>query len=235
MRLFRDHLELSRAAADLFEDSARQAIATRGRFLVALSGGTTPVALYQRLVQSPIEWERVHVFWGDERCVPVDDPGNNYGQARLVLLSHVPLPAGNIHRIKSELKPAAAARDYAAVLKQFAEPPLNWPRFDLVLLGMGEDGHVASIFPGSRPESAVPVRPVTADYQDRPTQRVTLTPLVFNSARQILFLVSGAGKSKALAGVLKGAPRPDRFPAQRNQPADGIVTWLIDSQAGALL
>jgi 6-phosphogluconolactonase len=235
MRLFSDYSKLSRAASDIFVTSAHRAIAERGRFLVALSGGTTPVALYRQLVTAAMDWGHAHVFWGDERCVPVQDAGSNYGQARQVLLSHVPLPARNIHRIKGELKPPAAARDYAAVLKRFAEPPLDWPRFDLVLLGMGEDGHVASLFPGSPADTDSPVLAVTADYQDRPADRVTLTPLVFNSARHILLLVSGAGKSQTLASVLKGDARPDRFPAQRIHPAEGRITWLVDAQAGALL
>lgn len=235
MRLFRDYSKLSRAAADIFVSSARQAVAERGRFLVALSGGTTPIALYRLLVTAAVGWGHVHVFWGDERCVPVEDAGSNYGQARHALLDRVTLPARNIHRIKSELKPAAAARDYAAVLKRFAEPPLDWPRFDLVLLGMGEDGHVASIFPGSPVIADTPVVAVTADYQDRPANRVTLTPPVFNSARHILFLISGASKSQTLASVLKGEPQPDRFPAQRIQPSEGRITWLVDAQAGALL
>jgi len=235
VRLFSDYSKLSRAAADIFVASARQAIAERGRFLVALSGGTTPIALYGLLVTAPVDWGSVHVFWGDERWVPPEDAESNYGQARRALLSHIPLPSKNIHRIKSELKLEAAARDYAAVLKRFAEPPLDWPRFDLVLLGMGEDGHIASLFPGSAVDAGTAVVAVTADYQDRPTQRVTLTPLVFNAARHILFLVSGANKSQTLASVLKGDPRPDRYPAQRLQPSGGRITWLVDAQAGSLL
>ena len=235
MRIFRDLPALSAYAADLFVESAAQAIADRGRFLVALSGGTTPIALYGLLTRRPIDWTHVHVFWGDERCVPVDDPGNNYGQARGTLLNQVPIPSRNIHRVKSELDPPEAARDYAHVLKRFAAPPLAWPRFDLVLLGMGEDGHVASLFPGSPPEVAEPVIAVAANYQQRPANRVTLTPPVLNAARQVLFLVSGQSKSGTLASVLKGDYQPLELPAQRIQPADGKVTWLVDAGAAGKL
>ena len=149
VRIFKDAVELSRAAADLFVTLAVQSIRERGRFLAALSGGSTPMALYRLLVREPIDWTRIHVFWGDERLVPPADPENSYGQAWEALLKHIPIPTENIHRVASELGPVAAARDYASILREFAAPPLDWPRFDLVLLGMGEDGHTASLFPGS--------------------------------------------------------------------------------------
>ena len=153
IRIFDNLKSLSRAAAKLFIETSAQAISERGRFLVALSGGNTPSELYKSLAQSPykeqVDWTHVHAFWGDERCVPIEDSENSYRQAYDALLRHVPIPAENIHRVKSDLEPAEAAKDYANVLKQFASPPLDWPRFDLVLLGMGEDGHTASLFPGS--------------------------------------------------------------------------------------
>lgn len=235
MRIFNHHGILSKAAADLFIAEAGAAITERGRFLVAFSGGTTPIALYRLLVKAPIDWAHVHVFWGDERCVPVDDVSNNYGQARDALLSHVAIPAENIHRIESELKPAEAAEAYIQVLKGFAEPPLDWPRFDLVLLGMGPDGHTASLFPGSDVNVKEPVVAVTGDSQDRAFERVTLTPVVINAARHVVFLVSGKSKSEVLADVLKGEYHPDRLPAQRIQPTDGKLTWLVDAKAGANL
>jgi 6-phosphogluconolactonase len=210
MRIFNDHSVLSEAAAEIFVESAAQAIAERGRFLAALSGGTTPIALYRLLANRNVEWAHSHLFWGDERCVPVDDPGNNYGQAREALISHVSIPAKNVHRIQSELKPEGAAREYVRLLKRFAEPPLMWPRFDLVLLGMGADGHVASIFPGSPLEANKPVIAVTADTRQRPANRVTLTPPVLNAARHVLFLISGQSKAETLASVLKG-DSPEHF------------------------
>jgi len=233
MRVFNDHSQLSLAASRTFVRNAAQAVEARGRFLAALSGGSTPAALYRLLAHSDVDWPHVHLFWGDERCVPVDDPANNYAQARAALLEEVHIPAENVHPIPSTLPPEEAAADYARLLERYAEPPLKWPRFDLVLLGLGEDGHTASLFPGSPVEVEAPVIAVTGDYQGRPAQRVTLTPPVFNSARLVIFLVSGAGKSAALASVFKGGRHPDRWPAQRIRPTDGRVSWMVDAQAAA--
>ena len=232
VRIFKDAVELSRAAADLFVTLAVQSIRERGRFLVALSGGSTPMALYRLLAREPIDWTRIHVFWGDERLVPPEDPENSYGQAWEALLKHIPIPTENIHRVASELDPVAAARDYASILREFAAPPLDWPRFDLVLLGLGEDGHTASLFPGSPVDATEPVIAVTANYQGRPARRVTLTPLVFNAARQVIFLVTGANKAVTLKGVFSDYNSSEQIPAKRIQPADGQVTWLVDKAAG---
>ena len=232
VRIFKDAVELSRAAADLFVTLAVQSIRERGRFLVALSGGSTPMALYRLLAREPIDWTRIHVFWGDERLVPPEDAENSYGQAREALLKHIPIPTENIHRVASELDPVAAARDYASILREFAAPPLDWPRFDLVLLGLGEDGHTASLFPGSPVDATEPVIAVTAQYQGRPARRVTLTPPVFNAARQVIFLVTGANKAVTLKGVFSDYNSSEQVPAKRIQPADGQVTWLVDKAAG---
>jgi len=235
LQIFKDLSVLSESAAKLFIESAVQAIAERGRFLVALSGGSTPMALYRLLVDAPVDWSRMHVFWGDERCVPVDDPGNSYAQARDVLLTRVPIPVDNVHRVQSELEPAEAAQAYAATLSGFRDPPRDWPRFDLILLGMGDDGHTASLFPGSPVDEAEPIIAVTAHYQDRPADRVSLTPRVINDARQVVFLISGQSKSETLANVLKGDYHPEQLPAQRIQPTDGTLTWLVDEAAGSKL
>jgi len=232
VRIFKDADELSRAAAELFVTLAVQAIRERGRFLVALSGGSTPMALYRLLAREPIDWTRIHVFWGDERLVLPEDAENSYGQAREALLKHIPIPTENIHRVASELDPVAAARDYASILREFAAPPLDWPRFDLVLLGLGEDGHTASLFPGSPVDATEPVIAVTAQYQGRPARRVTLTPPVFNAARQVIFLVTGANKAVTLKGVFSDYNSSEQIPAKRIQPADGQVTWLVDKAAG---
>ena len=232
VRIFKDADELSRAAAELFVTLAVQSIRERGRFLVALSGGSTPMALYRLLAREPIDWTRIHVFWGDERLVPPEDPENSYGQAWEALLKHIPIPTENIHRVASELDPVAAARDYASILREFAAPPLDWPRFDLVLLGLGEDGHTASLFPGSPVDATEPVIAVTAQYQGRPARRVTLTPPVFNAARQVIFLVTGANKAVTLKGVFSDYNSSEQVPAKRIQPADGQVTWLVDKAAG---
>lgn len=239
VRVFENLNLLSRAAAELFVETSVQAILQRGRFLAALSGGNTPTELYKLLAQSPykeqVDWTHVHTFWGDERCVPIEDSENSYRQAYDSLLSQVLIPAENIHRVESDLEPAEAAKNYANVLKQFASAPLDWPRFDLALLGMGEDGHTASLFPGSEVNVSLPTLAVTARYQDRPAHRVTLTPLVFNSARRIIFLVSGESKAQTLANVLYGGYDPKQLPAQRIRPTDGEVIWMVDKLAAKQL
>jgi 6-phosphogluconolactonase len=235
VRIFKDLAQLSRAAAEMFVTLAAQAIHERGRFLVALSGGSTPTALYRLLARVPIDWTRVQVFWGDERLVPPEDPESSYGQAREVLLKHIPIPSENIHCVASKLEPDMAAMDYARVLNEFASPPLDWPRFDFVLLGMGEDGHTASLFPGSPIDMTEPVIPVTAHYQGRPARRVTLTPLVFNAAKQVVFLVTGANKAVTLTWVFNDYYSLEQYPAKRIQPTDGKVTWLVDQAAGSAL
>jgi len=232
VEVFRDISELSQAAAKSFVALANQAIAERGRFLVALSGGNTPTKLYERLADETLDWSRVHFFWGDERCVPVEDLGNSYGQAKKVLFDKI--GATNIHRVKSELEPDSAARDYAQALSRFAEPPLDFPRFDLVLLGMGDDGHTASLFPGSPVDIPTSTLAVTAHYQGRPANRITLTPLVFNQAREIWFLVTGQSKAKMLKNVIEGEFKPEIYPAQRIRPVDGNLIWMIDKAAGSL-
>jgi 6-phosphogluconolactonase len=240
IRIFKDIEALSHAAAGLFVEQVAEAVRQRGRFLVALNGGTTPARLFQLLagdLGAQPDWNKVHVFWGDERCVPPEDPGSSYGQAREILLSRVPLPGSNIHRIVGELGPVQAAYQYALVLRQFSSPSLDWPRFDLVYLGMGEDGHTASLFPGSPVEGTEPTLPVTAHYQDRPANRVTLTPVVLNSAHRIAFMVTGEKKADTLAKVLRETHtrNPWLYPAQRIQPEDGRLTWLVDEEAASKL
>jgi 6-phosphogluconolactonase len=236
VRIFKNLEELSRAAADLFIEQAAQSITERERFLVALNGGSTPTLLFQLLAtdfRDEADWSKVHVFWGDERCVPPDDPGSSYGQARDALLRGVPIPDANIHRVKGELGPIDASKDYSLLLKQFASPMLDWPRFDLVYLGMGEDGHTASLFPGSPVDVSEPTMPVTAHYQDRPANRVTLTPVVFNSAHMITFMATGEKKAQTLAEVLSDSYNPELYPAQRIDPTDGKVIWLVDEAAAS--
>ena len=236
IEIFKSSSELGNYAARSFVEIANQSIAARGRFLVVLSGGNTPMRLYEILgdeFQEQVDWKQVHFFWGDERCVPVDDAGNSYGQAKKVFLDKV--NAINIHRIESDLKPAEAAIDYANTLKVFSEPPLEWPRFDLVLLGMGDDGHTASLFPGSPVEVDTPTLAVVANYQDRPANRVTLTQNVFNDARNIFFLVVGVSKAETLQRVLSDVRTLDELPAQRIDPKDGKVVWLVDEAAASQL
>lgn len=249
IRIFKDVENLSHAAANLFIKQAAESITERNRFLVALNGGNTPMRLFQLLAtdfRDQVDWSQVHIFWGDERCVPPDDSGSSYGQARDMLLRRVPIPESNIHRVKGDpstlpsvagqrLGPVEASKEYSLVLKEFASPPLAWPRFDLVYLGMGEDGHTASLFPGSPVDLVEPVIPVTAHYQDRPADRVTLTPGVFNSARMVVFMTTGKKKAITLAEVLSGGYNPALYPAQRINPKDGQLIWLVDEEAAGKL
>lgn len=238
IRLFKDLEELSRAAADLFVEQSAGAITERKQFLVALNGGSTPNRLFQLLAtefREKVDWMNVYVFWGDERCVPTDDPGSSYGQAREMLLRHVPIPESNVHRVQGELGPVEASEDYSLILKEFAPDGLEWPRFDLVYLGMGEDGHTASLFPGSPVDVSEPTMPVTANYQDRPANRVTLTPAVFNRARMVAFMATGEKKAQTLAEVLSGRYNPERYPAQRIEPKEGKLIWLVDEDAASRL
>jgi len=234
IRIFKDLEHLSHEAAHLFTEQAASAITDRGRFLVALNGGGTPTRLFQllgRTYRDKVDWSKVHVFWGDERCVPLDDPGSNYSQARDVLLNHVPIPDTNIHRVKGELEPAQASRDYTLTLKRFASPPHEFPRLDLVYLGMGEDGHTASLFPGSPVDVTEPTLSVTAHYQDRPAIRVTMTQLIFNQARTVIFMATGEKKAEALSEVLSDRYNPKLYPAQRIDLKDGKLIWLVDEEA----
>ena len=238
IRVFRDTERLNRNAANLFIEQSTRANRERGRFLVALNGGSTPVRLFQLLAmeyRERVEWDKVHAFWGDERCVPPEDASSNYWQAMDLLLSQVSIPIENIHRAKGELDPARAAQEYAMTLEQFTDPCLKFPRFDFILLGMGEDGHTASLFPGSPLDLSESVVPVTATYQDRPANRVSLTPLVFNQARMVVFMATGEKKAITLAEVLSDRYNPEQYPAQRIDPNDGQLIWLVDDTAAGRL
>ena len=238
IRIFKDLERLSHHAAEIFVEQGAQAIRGRGRLLVALNGGSTPTRLFRLLAtdyRDKLDWTRMHVFWGDERCVPPHDSGSSYGQARETLLDHVAIPESNVHRIKGELEPATAAIEYAQILKSFAAEHLQFPRFDLVYLGMGEDGHTASLFPGSTVDVTEPVIPVTAKYQDRPANRVTMAPIVFNQAHTVVFMATGEKKANTLAEVLSDRYNPELYPAQRIDPKDGQLIWLVDKDAAGRL
>ena len=238
IRIFKNMEELSRNAAEIFIEQASRSIDERGRFLVALNGGSTPGRLFHMLgtdYRDKVDWSQTHIFWGDERLVPTKDPESSYGQARNLFLRHVAIPEENVHPINGMLEPRSAAVKYANTLKQFAEPPLEFPCFDLVYLGMGEDGHTASLFPSSPLDVSDPAIPVVAQYQDRPARRVTLTPLVFNRARIIAFMATGEKKAITLAEVLSDRYNPELYPVQRIEPKDGKVIWLIDEDAASRL
>ena len=221
---------ISQAAAERVATLAQ----TRDPFTVALSGGSTPRRLYEVLAAPPfrerVPWGRVHVFWGDERCVPPDHSDSNYRLAREALLDKIPILAENVHRIWGEMPPDQAAAVYQTKLE--AVLGVNG-RLDLILLGMGADGHTASLFPGTEALEERE-RAVVAVYVERlQAWRVTLTLPVINAARQVLFLVTGAAKAEIVQAVLEG-PK-GRFPAQQIRPTAGQLTWLVDVAAASRL
>jgi len=228
--VFPDMARLAQAAAERFVELARQAISTHQRFLVALSGGNTPKPLYELLAAKvfaeKIDWIRVQVFFTDERCVAPSHPDSNYRAARLVLFEKVPIPPANVHRIRGELSPAVAARLYQGELRSILGAR---GRFDLILLGMGTDGHTASLFPRSEALEEKDERVVTTYVKALAAWRITLTLPVINAARHILFLVSGPEKAPALSRVFSGEP----LPAGRVKPDAGVLLWFVDQDAAS--
>ena len=224
--------QFNQFGVQLLTNLAQEAVAQHGRFTIALSGGGTPAGIYQLWGERPyrdqMPWPQTHLFWGDERLVPPNDPGSNYQQIADLLLPHVPIPPENIHRAKGEMAMETAVTDYIHQLQPFAQNGQP-PALDVVLLGMGSDGHTASLFPGSPIEQPEWVVGVTAHYDGRPAQRLTLTPAVINQARHIIFLVTGSNKAETLQNVLYGPHQPNHLPAQRIQPRHGTLTWLLDT------
>ncbi len=235
--VYPDRDQLSRAAADRFVESANESITTRGRFAVALSGGSTPRQLYQQLASNAyrarVDWPHVHVFWGDERTVPPDNADSNYRMANETLLSRVPIPQENIHRMLAELDPEVAAKEYEQTLHDFWGNVL--PRFDLALLGLGTNGHTASLFPYTSALSERTRECVAVWVPELNTTRLTLTVPVLNHAAQIVFLVSGIDKAGVLREVLRGPYEPERLPAQFIHAEDGELLWLVDQAAASEL
>ena len=226
---------LAQSFAEDFAQKADEAIRTRGRFLAVLSGGGTPLKAYRLLAQEPfksqIEWQKVHLFWGDERHVSHDDAQSNFYQAKEALLKHVDIPAENLHPMPTHFSPREAADVYRQALDSFAEPSQKQIRFDLVLLGLGNDGHTASLFVGQSALWTNPVVTTEGDYQGRPSTRLTLTPIVINQAREIVFMVSGASKADALADALGEENDINRFPSQAFVPNNGFLRWMVDEDA----
>lgn len=250
IKIYPDHESLARAAAEHIIESGTTAIQNQDRFSLALAGGSTPKLAYELLASDEyaqrLDWKRVHIFWGDERCVPPEHRDSNYRMARQSLLDHVPIPAKNIRRMRAEEEPIKAALEYEGSLRTFfslqpdhsSDPDVGSTgrkSFDLVLLGMGDDGHTASLFPSSNALNE-PACWVTAVEHNNPppplVTRLTLTLLVINAAAQVLFLVAGASKSQSLKHVLSP---PDlsspTLPAQLIQPITGQLLWLVDEAA----
>jgi len=226
--------EVSKALADMIVDYGTGAIEARGRFVLSLAGGTTPKAAYALLAQPPyanaIDWSAVEIFFGDERCVPPGHEQSNYKMAFDTFINPLDIPSVHVHRMRGEDDPQRAAFDYRAVI---AEVLGEEPSFDLVLLGLGPDGHTASLFPGQDPMTEDEQR-VRAVYSNSQSQwRITLTPSVLNSTAAACFAVVGSEKAAILAAVREGSYDPTKYPAQIIAPADGELIWLSDKAAAA--
>jgi 6-phosphogluconolactonase len=237
LRVFDDLGALLAAAREEVVARAQKALRARRRFTHALSGGNTPKRLYEALAGADIDWSRTQIFFGDERCVPPDHADSNFRMAREALLAKIAIPEKNVHRVKSEdADPERAAKLYEQDLQAFFKlRPGELPTFDLVLLGMGADGHCASLFPGTT-ALAEEVRLAVAPYVEKlGVWRVTLTAPVFNHARSVLFLVGGEDKAEALKGVLESERPADELPAKLIKPAAGELLWWVDKAAAKLL
>jgi 6-phosphogluconolactonase len=229
--------DLARQAAEWVTDYAERLLQQQDRFTIALSGGSTPKALHELLAQPPlrnrIDWSRVHVFWGDERYVPLTDEKNNARMAYDTLLNHVPVPEAQIHVMKTDLPPDESMSEYEQTLHQYFDGENH--TFDLVLLGMGDDGHTLSLFPGTDVVNEEQAWTKAFFLTQQDMFRLTLTAPVVNKAAAVLFLVAGANKADALHEVLHGAYQPDKYPSQRIKPETGELVWFIDKAAGAKL
>jgi 6-phosphogluconolactonase len=251
VRIYRDPEELALKAARRFARLADQYVVGCGRFTVALSGGSTPRAMFSLLAADPfldtVPWSSIYFFWGDERCVPPVHQDSNYRMASEALLSKVPVPAENVFRIPAELPDVEqAAQQYAETLTQFflagpgptrsgTAPLSNVPRFDLILLGMGPDGHTASLFPHTT-ALQVADKIVVANYVEKfKSNRITLTAPTINNSRNVTFVAGGKDKAEALAGVLEGSYQPEVYPSQLIHPRNGALLWMVDEAAASKL
>jgi 6-phosphogluconolactonase len=249
VRVYRDPDELALKAARYFARLADQYCIGSGRFTVALSGGSTPRKMYSILAEEPfldtVPWSSIYFFWGDERCVLPSHEDSNYRMAHETLLSKVPVPPENICRVPTELEgPERIAEEYSARLTQFfltggsrsqTAPLSHVPRFDLVLLGMGPDGHTASLFPHTSAlgESA---RIAVANYVEKlDVHRITLTAATINNARNVTFVAGGEDKAETLKNVIEGSYQPEVYPSQLIHPRNGTLLWMVDEAAARLL
>lgn len=233
---------VAQAAAQFFTEAAVKAVQTRGRARIAISGGTTPKAMFQLLADpaqpflKQVPWDKLDLYWVDERCVPPASADSNYRMTNEALLSKVPLDPERIHRMEGELEPEAAAARYESTIRNtFRLEGAETPSFDLILLGMGDDGHTASLFPHTEAINNL-TDIVTANHvPQKDTWRITLTWPVINQGREVVFLIEGAAKARVLHDVLLGPYQPDTFPSQIIRPASGRLTLLLDSGAASML
>lgn len=241
VRVYQNTNLLNRALAERFVTISERAIAARGRFVVCLAGGNTPRSAYELMTTqeytSLIDWSNAYVFWGDERCVPPESPESNVRMVRETLLNFVPVPINHINRIRGELPPVQAAEQYDRTLRDFFRDRMNSgkPRFDLVLLGMGADGHTASLFPGTTALREEKRWAVANHVPSLDAWRVTLTAPAINAAANVIFLVSGAEKAETVKSVLEGNENSAQLPAQMIKPENGHLLWLLDDPAASRL
>lgn len=225
------------AVANYVAVAAAEAIASHDRFTLALAGGSTPRALYELLageMKDQVDWSKVHLFWGDERTVPPDHDDSNYRMVAKTLLEGIDIPQHNIHRVEAEREPQAAAQNYEDKLRSVFGDELV-PSFDLILLGIGDDGHTASLFPHTNALDVEDEWFVANHVAQLNTWRLTLTKTVINAAQRVVFLVVGEGKADALREVLNGPYLPETYPAQLVEPEDGELVWFVDDAAASLL
>jgi 6-phosphogluconolactonase len=237
-----DVAALAARAAQYFVEQAERAAATRGRASIAISGGSTPRATFALLAdpaqpwRARMPWSQLDLWWVDERCVPPDDPDSNYRMTREAMLDHVPLKPEQIHRMEGELEPEATAARYESELRNsFRLEGAELPRFDVVQLGMGPDGHTASLFPHTQALFELDRLAVANHVENKDAWRVTLTWPVINRGSQVFFLIGGADKAQILKEVFTGPRDPDRLPSQLIKPTGGILTLLLDRAAASLL
>lgn len=242
IRILSDLTAIAKRAAQEFPQSAPSAVSERGSFRVALAGGSTPKALYSLLVsdralRSQLPWDKMGLYFGDERNVGPDHPDSNFRMASEQMISKAPLKAEQVFRIKGEYKDTGkAAQEYEQALRaSFKIADDQFPRFDLVLLGIGNEGHTASLFPGTKAVHETKRLVVRSWVGKLFTDRITLTAPAINNAASIIFMVAGADKALALKGILEGPHEPEQLPAQLIEPTNGKLLWLVDTTAGGLL
>jgi len=229
-----DKKGVARLFAQWLEEMARNS----EKLTIALSGGSTPAVLFQLLAEQykdKIDWTKLHFFWGDERCVPPDDEESNFKMANELLFEQVGVPIANIHRIKGEAPPAEEARRYAEEIKSVVSSENGLPVFDLIILGMGEDGHTASIFPNQMELLKETSWCAVAQHPESGQKRITLTGPVINNARQVAFLVTGASKAEKVKAVFSKEENSERYPAAHVRPEHGALHWFIDEASCELL
>ncbi len=242
IRILPDGVAIARCAAQEFAQAAAAAVRAKGSFNVSLAGGSTPKALYSLLVNDPtlrseLPWDKIHLFFGDERHVPPDHPDSNFRMAAEAMISKSPLKPAQVTRIKAEYPDAEkAALEYEKALREYFKlKDAEYPRFDLLLVGMGNEGHTLSLFPGTKalhPDGRIVVSNWIGKLY---TERITLTAPAANNAAEIIFMVTGADKACALKAVLEGPFEPEQLPAQLLQPKNGKLLWLVDAAAGSML